>query len=35
LNARQAADRSETVFDPALITGLIHLWVPPEHYEEW
>jgi hypothetical protein len=39
MNARQAAYQSRRVLYPvaalSLIAGLIHLWVTPEHFEEW
>ena len=39
MNARQAAYRSRSVLYPvaalSLLAGLIHLWVVPEHFEEW
>jgi hypothetical protein len=39
MNARQAAYRPRSVLYPvaalSLIAGLIHLWVVPEHFEEW
>jgi hypothetical protein len=39
MNARQAANRLRSALYPiaalSLIAGLIHLWVMPEHFEEW
>jgi hypothetical protein len=39
MNARQAANQPGSVFYSvaafSLIAGLIHLWVTPEHFEEW
>ena len=39
MNARQAAYRPKSVLYPvaalSVIAGLIHLWVMPEHFEEW
>jgi len=39
LNARQASYLPRSVLYPvaalSLIAGLIHLWVMPEHFEEW
>jgi hypothetical protein len=39
MNSRQAVDQPGSVFYSvaafSLVAGLIHLWVTPEHFEEW
>jgi len=39
MNTSQAAHQSKSVLYPvaalSLIAGLIHVWVTPEHFEEW